>query len=376
MRPILHRSRASIAIVALTVGVLGATLVAARAATTGTPGKSYTVPTGIDRTGKTDVTDALTQFIRGVPDGSTIQFPSGGSYRINNIVLVSGRHDLVIDGGGSLFFAATDGRDETPPSMPPGVRSQWPRHRAQWIVYNGSNITIRNLSVRGNDARGGQADDAYNGALEAQNGIEYANVRHGLIKNCQVSQTWGDGVYIGSDSDSVVVDGCNIHHTGRQGVTIADAHNIVVVNSTIREIRRTAVDLEPYTMGHGVDNVWIARNHFEGVRGLVIGSKGGGDVSSIVVAYNTHKGIPFSVRNTPPANLTPRRHGWYIIGNVSDTMSGSPHGYVWIEHTDTVRVFDNYQPLQAGRDVPQLAVECNDCTDLAQGRNTNPWVKR
>ena len=140
------------------VGFLATPMSAASAATPPTTGRrTYDVPSSIDPTGATDVTAALTSFIQHVPDHSLIRFPSKARYRIESIVLVGNRHDLVIEGNNSTFFATTTGQGQTPIG-PAGVRGHWPRHRSQWIVYDSTNIDVRDIAIVGANKKGGVAD--------------------------------------------------------------------------------------------------------------------------------------------------------------------------------------------------------------------------
>jgi hypothetical protein len=335
----------------------------------GTVSSVYQAPTSIDRTGATDVTAKLVSFIKSVPDGSTITFPAGSRYRIENIVLIGGRHNLAIDGAGAVFFATTDGSGVSP-TGPNGVRMYWPRHRNQFLVYDSSNITVRNLVVRGANAAGGQADIANIAALEAQAGFEFMNTTNSTLENCTVDHTYGDLVYIGTGSNGTTVQNCNLSASGRQGVTVASANTVVLARNKFSEIRRSAVDLEPYSSTWGVTNVWIVYNTFSGVRLNVIASKGSGDVSTIIIAYNTMIGEPLNIRNTPVSTVTPARHNWYVIGNHSDTVFGAPSGCYWITYTKTVVIKDNYQPLEAGRN--QIGIETTFSTDVQVSGNSFP----
>ena len=112
----------------------------------------------------------------------------------------------------------------------------------------------------------------------------------------------------------------------------------MIDHNALQQIRRSAVDLEPFTATWGVTNVWIVYNTFKWIRLDTIAAKAQGDVSQIVIAYNKLTSEPLSIRNTPDAVVIPPRHDWYVIGNVSDTMFGSPHGVYWITYTRNVTV--------------------------------------
>lgn len=327
------------------------------------------VPTTIDRTGTTDVTAPLVAFIKSVPNGTTVTFPAGSRYRIENIVLIESRANLVIDGKGAVFFATTDGSG-VPPTGPNAVQQHWPRRRSHFLVYKGHDITLRNLTIVGANPNAGTRDSAYVAALEAQAGVDFYGTTASTLENCNISYTYGDFVYIGSGSVGTIVRGCTMSRSGRQGITVAYGRDVWIDGNHIERVRRSAIDLEPYTAGWGVSNVWIVRNTFASVRLDTIAAKAEGDVSKIVIAFNRLTGEPLQVRNTPVATAPDRRHDWYIVGNVSDKTFGSPHAPYWVTQTDHVVIKDNVQPLQAGRD--QIAIDTTGSTDVQISGNSFP----
>jgi hypothetical protein len=326
------------------------------------------VPMSIDRTGTQDVTAPLVAFIKSVPNGTTITFPAGSRYRIENIVLIENRSNLVIDGRGAVFFATTTGSG-VPPTGPNAVQQHWPRRRSQFMVYQGKNITLRNLTIVGANKNAGTRDSAYVVALEAQAGVDFYATTDSVVENCNISYTYGDFVYIGSSSDHIAVVGCSMSRSGRQGITVAYGHHVWIDGNHIERVRRTAIDLEPYA-GWAVTDVWVVRNTFGSVRLDTIAAKAEGDVSNIVIAYNKLVAEPLQVRNTPTATWTGRRHDWLIIGNVSDTTFGSPHAPYWVTETDRVEISDNVQPLQPGRH--QIAVDTTGSTRVTLSNNSFP----
>ena len=246
---------------------------------------TYQAPSTIDATGRLDVTVPLVAFIRSVPDGSTVTFPHGARYRIESTVAIESRKNLVIDGAGAEFFATTDGSTATPIG-PPGVTNKWPRHRDQFVVVNSDHVTLRNLTVRGANKGAGMGDAAFVLAFEAQAGVEFYRSTNSLLENCSISYTYGDFVYIGMGSSGSVVQGCTMAHTGRQGITVSDAQNVIIDRNSITDVRRTAIDLEPYVAGWSISNVWITNNTFGPTRLNVLGAGTTGDVNTIIFAGN------------------------------------------------------------------------------------------
>jgi hypothetical protein len=333
--------------------------------------REYLVPATIDGTGATDVTQALTAFIQHVPNHSLISFPRNKRYRIESILLIGNRTDLVIEGSGSTFFATTTGSGQTPVG-PTGVRGHWPRHRSQWIVYDSSNIVVRDIVIVGANQRAGVDENAYVASLEAQSGFEFYRTKDSSLEGCNISYTYGDHIYIGHDSIGITVSHCTLLNSGRHSIAVTWARNVVLDANVISRIGRTAIDLEPNGNRASVTGVLISHNRIGVVRLNVIAAAGKGDVSNIAISGNHLGGQPLTVRNTPPAGK--RRHDWQVLDNTSDTTLGSPHGSVWIAQTDGVNIQGNTQPLAARRPTQQQDVELPGCTRVTVAKNNFPRV--
>ena len=111
-----------------------------------------------------------------VPDGSTVQFGAGRCYGQDGTITLTDRKGLVIDGQGSEFRALTPGGS----------------HRANWRFVGGSDLTVRNMAVRGSNP-----DGLYDPAIEWQHGYSVEGVQGMTLSNVKARETWGDGVYLG-----------------------------------------------------------------------------------------------------------------------------------------------------------------------------------
>ena len=326
------------------------------------------VPASIDPTGGRDVAAELVQFISHVPDHRTIVFPAGARYRIENVVYFGHHNDLTLEGNGALFFATTDGSG-VPPSGP-GLAPHWPRARAHFYVYDGTDITLRNLVIRGAHPDAGEHEGAYVAAYEAQHGVVFTGVRNALLEQCTITDPYGDFVYIATDVDGVTVRNCHMERSGRQGITVANARNVTIEHNDVSHVARTMFNLEPYVRSWTVSHVRIHDNLVGPTRGGFVNAKGAGDVSNISIVGNLLRGQPMGVANKPPDDLSPRRHDWYVADNRSENKAGSPHGVFYFVHTDRVTVVNNWVPLAAGRHPPQLGTEFVDCTGIEEHGNT------
>ena len=335
--------------------------------------RAYVVPASIDRTGTLDVTVALNTFMRAVPDRSTIVFPAGARFRIEGVLVLNQRNNLRLEGNGARFFALTDGRDAALPASL-SLSQHWPRHRGQFQIIKGTNITLRNLVIDGANPNAGANDGAYVPALEAQAGIDFAGTIGGLVEYCTITDTYGDFVYIGADAENIRVHGCTMDRSGRQGITVADAKHVHLADNHIYETGRSAIDLETYSTSFAVQDVTITNNDVGAAHGDFVAAKGGGDVSDIAIIGNRLHGQAMGVSSVPAGILPARRHNWLVQGNSSNRRLGSPHAAFYFRHVDGVRILDNVVPLMKGRTPAQLGVEFIDCTAVTSTGNVFTYV--
>ncbi len=241
----------------------------------------YKVPTKIKSNCSAPVENKIMAWLATVPDGSTVQFGAGRCYGQDGTITLSGRSGLVIDGQGSEFRALTAGGS----------------HRANWRLVNGSNLTLRNMAVRGSNPQGG-----YDPSIEWQHGYSVEGVQGITLSNVQARDTWGDGVMLwhgshtpacGDDASSarnVLIAGALLERNGRQGVAVVDAENVTLQDSTVGPVAWSSVDIETDDDCEIARHITIARNRFGANRYGAIASVGfGGDpqVGDVTVTDNT-----------------------------------------------------------------------------------------
>jgi hypothetical protein len=249
----------------------------------------YKVPNKIKSNCSVAVEDKIMAWLATVPNGSTVQFAPGGCYGQDRTITLNGRSGLVIDGQGAEFRALTRGDS----------------HRANWRLVNGSNLTLRNMSVRGSNPQG-----AYDPAIEWQHGYSLEGVQGATLSNVQARETWGDGVMLwhgayspacGDDASSarnVLITGAVLERNGRQGVAIVDAENVTVQDSAIGPVAWWSVDIETDDNCEIARHIDILRNQFGANRYGVIGSVGFGgdpqvgDVTAVGNTQNVQTGLP------------------------------------------------------------------------------------
>jgi len=227
-----------------------------------------------------DVSRALRTLIASLPDGGTLTFENEGCYRIDEPVKVVDRAGLTLDGNGATFRAMTEGDQD---------------RRHFWFI-GGSDITVRNLTVRGANPHAGTGDLAYQGKRAFQHGFAFHGVQGGLLENVQVYDVFGDFVYFGTDvrnkkhvpSRSIVVRDSHLERNGRQGIGIANAEDITIQNNHISQVRRATFDLEPNSPADVIRRISILDNTTGRGRLLWMASAGKGfNVNDITIAGNT-----------------------------------------------------------------------------------------
>ncbi len=266
-------------------------------------GLAFRVPATIDMRGGGDVTQQLNAFLASVPDGSTVTFPEDARYMIDDTLLLSGRNSLTIDGNGAEFFTKAIGY----------------RERSHWKFNGGSNITLRNLVIRGANPAGGTAVEAANQALEAQHGVSIKGVNGFVLEGATITDTYGDFVYVGDSgniwANAVTIRNSVMARSGRQGIAITAGQNVMIDHNSISEVRRSTFDLEPNSVRGGAVNVTITANQIGAGRLKVLASGGrGGRIDNIVFSNNTIN-REISIFVIAPAGS--RRSGFHITGNTS-----------------------------------------------------------
>lgn len=122
-------------------------------------------------------------------------------------------------------------------------------------IKEAENVTIEGSGTIIGDRMAHEGSDG-----EWGHGININNSHNVIIRNVSIRDCWGDCIYIGQHSDSVVVDGCSLSRGRRQGVSITSGSDIIIRNCTISDVQGTrpqfAIDVEP-NKGESLDNVVI-----------------------------------------------------------------------------------------------------------------------
>jgi hypothetical protein len=324
------------------------------------------VPSTIDSTGSSDVSGALATWIKAQPDGSTMVFKAGGTYRVDTALRVEGRNNLVFDGNGSTLRIAGCSVEDS-----------------AFLLQSAPSVgtVIKNFTIVGDNAAAGSTS-AFVAGCESQMGVAIYGAKNTEITNVTITNVRAECVYIDAGGSprgaGAWADGVNFHDSncrlnGRMGVAIAAANNVTIQRVAFSRIGISVLDIEPYMYNGGGTNVALVDNTISGFAssptytGWLFESSAYNMTTTIVhditVARNRITlGGTNSANTSNPAGLTikartSRWRNFSIVDNVSTASGGGPTMY--FEHADGVTVTGNTQAISSG-----TLVWTSDCTSL------------
>jgi hypothetical protein len=319
-----------------------------------------TTPASIPADCSRDVTAALAAWIASVPDGWTLRFGANACYRVDRTLQVQNRHGLTLDGNGATFRAMTDGRELAPTQA---------RARSMFNFWRGSDLTVRNVIVRGANPNAGTGDLAYVAALEAQSAYVIGGVQNMVMDHVEAYDVYGDFVFVGPATKNLVVRNSTFARNGRQGWTI-NGEDITFEHNSIRGTRRATVDLEPSSPSSITRRVMIRDNTIGAGRLYFLANEGrAAPTEDISVIGNTFVKKAMTIRVDPPSGTRSR---YRIIGNVSDTPVGFNGGGAFaFSDVVGIEVRDNVQPMQQGRHISGVSIR--DSHNVVVSGNSFPF---
>ena len=200
------------------------------------------VPTSIDATGSQDVRDELQAFIDNAPNGSTIVFKAGGTYRLGEVLRVWGKKGITLEGNGAKLKLTGSGFSGS------GI----------FVEHLSEDTTIRNLTIVGEYADTSRL-------AESQTGISVYGSTDTLIENVDIRRIAGDCVRLDAHDGSVWADGVTIRDSscriaGRMGVFIVAVSRVRIVRNDFDDIGYAVTAAEPNASHEGATDVVIRDN--------------------------------------------------------------------------------------------------------------------
>lgn len=208
--------------------------------------------------GVTDDTKAIQAAHDSLPNGGTIIYPpSSGAY------MVDGNYQPTRSQYGGIKPKSNqhiklDGCE---------VKALPSRH-GESSVFNLHDVS--NVRISGGRITGEKSTHIGNGG-EWGHGISLWSATNIVIDGCEISDCWGDSIYLGSSGrngntycDNVTIMHTNLHDSRRQGISVIAGKNIRIINNFIHDIGGTApqacIDLEPDNGAYPNQNITIDSN--------------------------------------------------------------------------------------------------------------------
>jgi parallel beta-helix repeat protein len=306
-------------------------------ATQVTASTGIAVPASIDATGSSDASAALNAFIKVTPDGSTIVFKAGGTYRLDHGLQLTNRHHLVFEGNGATLRANGPAATQASPFR---------------LNSGNSGIVIRYFTIIGNNPN---TTTLYTAGSEDQMGVLIYGSTNIEIAHNTISHTWGDGVYVGpnvnthASSNGIWVHDNTFSYIGRMGIAVVDGSNITVERNSFDKVGLHVFDIEPDTAWE-VTAFATFRNNTVGSYGLSDKYTGyffaadgavGSTIHDVTVTGNTVTGGSLLTI----VHLA-RRQNVVFTNNTSTVRATGP--VLRFAHVDGLTVTGNVQPLTSG----------------------------
>jgi Right handed beta helix region len=314
------------------------------------------VPASIDGTGATDVTAAFDVFIDKVPADRVVELGRNARYRIEGGLKITWEHGLTIHGNGATIFATTTGTT----------------NRSNLSIQNSTDIVITDLHVVGANPHAGLGEDAYVPTLGGQHAFDVRTSDGVSLVRVTGSDTYGDFVYLGKMeksawSNHIVIRDSTFARSGRQGMSMTAAHNVIIDSNSLSEIHRAAFDFEPIAAGFGVDHVVIRDNTIGSGTLRFVAAVSYGPVDQITIEHNTLPNRPLSIEMEELSGLT--RYDWKVIDNTAGTVYASTAKTVMsFQHIDGLEVSGNSQEFLADRQMIG-AIVTNGCRTSISGNH-------
>lgn len=137
----------------------------------------------------------------------------------------------------------------------------------------------KNITISGGQIIGERREHKGSGG-EWGHGIQISGCTNVTIENVEISQCWGDGIYLGLYngwdeagnskeyfSNGITINNCNLHHNRRNNLSITDVSSVTVNNCEFNYASGTdpqyGIDIEP-NRGRTCSNVTISNSSFKG----------------------------------------------------------------------------------------------------------------
>jgi hypothetical protein len=252
--------------------------------------KDYNVPTTIDKTGATDVTTALNNWVQTIPNGTATQhsrvvFPQGATYMVSRGIVISGKSHITFWGNGTTIKV-------NPNAV--GLFMYTSAFNLGW-VYKGdptaalsSGVLCTDIRITGFSGVASHISPAgyFYETYETQSFIEATRV-DGLEVDHNTNVRGFGGDFIRINSSNIHIHDNSQLNSGRQFVTVNSGSKVLVENNSMGSVGYWFLDIEPNAGTQSVTDVDFINNsgisHSYGISGGLasIGNPGPGGYDTI-----------------------------------------------------------------------------------------------
>jgi len=186
------------------------------------------------------------------------------------------------------------------------------------------------------------------------------------IERVQISDVYGDCVYVAADDSGLWADGVRFLDsfcaaTGRNGVAVVAGRNVEVARTSFTKIALFPFDVEPNKTSY-VEGASVASFHDNRITAPIgdylVAANGWGPVDGLSVADNLVTGTPLLLTVHPLDGSGYRRTNITITDNRSDTVAIGSGPVMDFADNDRLTVTGNIQPLRDGGVFAQVIGSC------------------
>lgn len=143
--------------------------------------------------------------------------------------------------------------------------------------YNIIQAKGENISINGNGTIIGDKHTHIGTEGEWGMGINLRGAINTTVSGLTIKDCWGDCIYVGGNSQNVLIENCKLDHGRRQGVSVTKADGVTIRNCTITNVGGTApefaIDIEP-NRRDSVNNILIENVTVKDCEGGFLATRG------------------------------------------------------------------------------------------------------
>jgi len=206
------------------------------------------LPKNHSKNGDSDYTEIVQKVLN---NRNNIIFP--------NFPILINDKGLYLNSNSTIYFQKNS-KIVTKPSNSPKTDFE---NRKEWYdilrIYDKENINLYNLQIEGDRKKHVGTEGEWGAAIGIRNS---KNIK---VCNAKISNTWGDGIFIGSENggfcNNVHLENIWIDFARRNGLALTSGVNIKLINMLISNTQGTlpmcGIDIEPSVFQEKIENIYL-----------------------------------------------------------------------------------------------------------------------